>query len=108
MNPGAALIATILKVLDIVLFTLEWLILIWVILSWILFFTSQSSFRWRRRGIYNAIVQIHELFARAAYPILKPFRRILPPSKTGGIDWSPMLLLLVIFAVRYFLALIRL
>jgi len=34
------------------------------------------------------------------YPFLRPFRRILPPWKTAGIDWSPLLLLLVIFIIR--------
>ena len=41
-----------------------------------------------------------------AYPFLKPFRRILPAHKTGGIDWSPMLLFLAIYLIRRFLGLI--
>jgi uncharacterized protein YggT (Ycf19 family) len=106
MNPGSALVRTLLVTLNVVFEIIQWLIFIWVILSWILFFTSQSSFRWRRRGVYNAIAQLHEIFSRAASPLLRPFRRLLPAWKTGGIDWSPMLLLLVIFAIRYFLALV--
>lgn len=106
MNPGAALVRTILVTLNVVFEIIQWLILIWVILSWILFFTAQGSFRWRRRGIYNVLIQVHDLFARALSPLLRPFRRLLPPHKTGGIDWSPMLLLLVIFAIRYFLMLV--
>ena len=34
------------------------------------------------------------------HPFLKPFRRLLPPYKTAGIDWSPLLLLLAIFIIR--------
>jgi uncharacterized protein YggT (Ycf19 family) len=34
------------------------------------------------------------------YPFLRPFRRLIPPHKTAGIDWSPLLLLLAIFVLR--------
>ena len=33
-------------------------------------------------------------------PMLEPFRRLLPPSRTGGLDLSPMLLILVLSLVR--------
>jgi uncharacterized protein YggT (Ycf19 family) len=38
--------------------------------------------------------------SRMTYPFLRPFRRILPPHKMGGIDWSPLLLLLAIYLIR--------
>ena len=37
---------------------------------------------------------------RIVNPILDPFRRLLPPSRTGGWDLSPMLVMLVLFLVR--------
>jgi len=95
--------------IDVVLFALSviwWTVVFWVLLSWIVFFASQSSFRWRNRGLYNVLTQINDLLSRMAYPFVRPFRRILPPHKMGGIDWSPMLLLLVIYLIRRLLWLI--
>ena len=87
-------------VILVILQFIEYLVIGWVILSWIMFFTSQSSFRWRYRGFYGILSQINDLLSRMAYPFLRPFRRILPPHKMGGIDWSPLLLLLAIYLVR--------
>ena len=89
-------VQAILIVLDVI----QWLVFVWVILSWIVFFARQSSFRWRYKGFFNALEQIDEILTRMTSPMLRPFRRILPPHKTGGIDWSPMLLLLAIFIIR--------
>src|SRR5262249_21686035 len=90
-------------VIDIVLTVILWVVFVWVVLSWIVFFASQTSFRSRNRGAYNILVQLDEIFTRMAYPFVKPFRRILPAHKTGGIDWSPMLLFLAIYLIRRFL-----
>jgi uncharacterized protein YggT (Ycf19 family) len=84
----------------IVLQFIEWLVLIWVVISWILFFASQTSFRWRYKAAFNILNQLNDIFSRMTYPFLKPFRRLLPPHKTAGIDWSPLLLLLAIFIIR--------
>ena len=88
------------RVILAVLSVIQWIVVVWVILSWIVFFASQSSFRWRNRGAYNLLTQINDLLSRMAWPFLRPFRRILPPHKMGGIDWSPLLLLLAIFLIR--------
>ena len=37
-------------------------------------------------------------------PLFRPFRRLVPPSKTGGIDISPLLVLLVIYLLTRFVA----
>ena len=79
---------------------IEWVVIVWVIISWLLFFASQTSFRWRYKTAYMMLTQINEVFSRMTYPFLRPFRRILPPWKTAGIDWSPLLLLLAIFIIR--------
>lgn len=102
MTVGSAFLRTLLVVFDVVLDIIYWLVLIWVILSWVLLFASQSSFRWKHRGAYNILSLINDFFTRATYPLLRPFRRLLPPHKTAGIDWSPLLLLLAIFAIRTF------
>src|SRR5205823_7080574 len=90
-------VAPFIGVIDTILAIIQWTVIIWVVLSWIVFFASQSSFRWRNRGAYNLLSQINDLLSRMAYPFIRPFRRILPPHKMGGIDWSPLLLLLAIF-----------
>lgn len=83
-----------------VLRIIEWIVFAWVILSWILFFASQTSFRWRNKGAYNILVQLNDIFTRMTSPFLRPFRRMLPAYKTAGIDWSPLLLLIAIFIIR--------
>ncbi len=92
------------NVLLIVLDILQWTVFVWVIISWILFFASQSSFRWRYRGFYNVLNQLNDIFSRITYPFLRPFRRLLRRVDTAGIDWSPLLLLLVIYLIRGLLA----
>jgi|SRR6266568_3468083 len=99
-------VAPFIEVVLMILGFIEWIVIIWVILSWIVFFASQSSFRWRNRGLYNVLNQINDLLTRMAYPFVRPFRRILPPHKMGGIDWSPLLLLLAIYLIRRLLGLI--
>jgi uncharacterized protein YggT (Ycf19 family) len=99
-------LAPFIEVLMMILTFIEWIVIVWVILSWIVFFASQSSFRWRNRGFYNVLVQLNDLLSRMAYPFVRPFRRLLPPHKTAGIDWSPLLLLLAIYLIRRLLGLI--
>lgn len=92
------------NVIFIVLEVLQWTIFVWVIISWILFFASQSSVRWRYRGFYNVLTQLNDIFSRITHPFLRPFRRLLRRIDTAGIDWSPLLLLLVIYLIRGLLA----
>ncbi len=106
MSPGAAFMRATLATLNIVFDVLQWLVFVWVILSWILLLSAQTSFRWKHRKLFIVLSQLYEIFSRALEPLLRPFRRLLPPHKSGGMDWSPMLLLLTIFFVRYFLALL--
>ncbi len=83
-----------------VLRIIEWIVLIWVIISWLLFFAAQTSFRWRHKSAYVILNQLNDIFTRMTGPFLRPFRRLLPPHKMGGIDWSPLLLLLAIYIIR--------
>ena len=85
---------------QIVLGVIQWIVLIWVIISWLLFFAAQTSFRWRYKTAFSILNQLNEIFTRMTYPFLRPFRKVLPPWKTAGIDWSPLLLLLAIFILR--------
>jgi uncharacterized protein YggT (Ycf19 family) len=99
-------VAPFVEVILLVLELLQWTIFVWVILSWILFFASQSSIRWRYRGFFNVLNQLNDIFSRMTHPFLRPFRRFLRRFDTAGIDWSPLLLLLVIYLVRRLLVVI--
>ena len=85
------------RIFDFILFV----VFVWVILSWVVLFASRSSLRWRNRGLYNGLIQADAFLSRFTLPLLRPFRRMVPAYKTGGIDWSPMLLLLAIYILRY-------
>lgn len=89
-----------LNTLDVILRILQWLIFVWVILSWVLFFLRNSQFRWRHRGFYGILEQLNDLFERMTRPFLRPIRRWLRRFDTAGIDWSPMVLVLIILVLR--------
>jgi uncharacterized protein YggT (Ycf19 family) len=95
-----------LRALDLVLDILQWLILLWVILSWVLFFTRQSKFRWRYRGFYGLLEQLNDIFERMTRPFLRPIRRWMRRWDTAGVDWSPLILILLIWITRQLLAVV--
>jgi YggT family protein len=72
-------------IFDIVLTVLYWLILVRALVSWV----SPDP--------YNPIVR---LLHQATEPILEPIRRFMPKT---GIDFSPLVAFLVIYAARIFL-----
>ncbi|MGO4831584.1 YggT family protein [Rhizobiaceae sp. 2RAB30] len=85
-----ALIQTLVLALDIY----WWLLIASAIFSWLYAFNVINS----RNQFVNSIGNF--LF-RVTEPALRPIRRFLPDL--GGIDISPIILLLVIFFIRQFL-----
>lgn len=87
MNTLAAIVGIIIMVLQ----WLIWLLIIQAILSWLVAFNvvnTQSPFV---RGVLRFLDRLFE-------PMLRPIRRILPDL--GGIDLSPMVLILIIILIQ--------
>jgi uncharacterized protein YggT (Ycf19 family) len=96
-------ILILLRALDLVLDILQWVIFAWVILSWVLFFLRQSKLRWRYRQFFALLEQLNDIFERMTRPFLRPIRRWLRRFDTAGIDWSPLVLMLIIWILRQLL-----
>jgi YggT family protein len=89
LNFGGAFGAAVLDVFFAILSVIQWLVIIAAVISWV------------NPDPRNPIVQF---LYRTTEPILRPFRRILPPGRTGGIDFSPILVILAIIFIKTFLA----
>ncbi|HZI66434.1 MAG TPA: YggT family protein [Thermoanaerobaculia bacterium] len=88
MNVGGAFGGAVLTVVLAILSVIKWLVIIAAVISWV----SPDP--------RNPIVRF---LYRTTEPILRPFRRILPPSRTGGIDLSPILVIFAILFIEVFL-----
>jgi YggT family protein len=84
-----AFVAGLVTVLFAILNLIKWLVIIAAVISWV------------NPDPRNPIVQF---LYRTTEPLLRPFRKILPPGRTGGIDFSPILLFLVIVFIEAFLS----
>ncbi|HSP94711.1 MAG TPA: YggT family protein [Thermoanaerobaculia bacterium] len=89
MNLGGAFTVAVLDVLFAILSVIQWLVIIAAVITWV------------NPDPRNPIVQF---LYRSTEPILRPFRRLLPPGRTGGIDFSPLLVILAIIFIRTFLS----
>jgi YggT family protein len=88
LNLGGAFGSAVLEVVFAILSVIQWLVIIAAVISWV----SPDP--------RNPIVQF---LYRTTEPILRPFRKILPPRRTGGIDFSPILVILLILFLKVFL-----
>jgi YggT family protein len=89
MNVGGAFATAVLQVIFAILSVIQWLVIIAAVISWV------------NPDPRNAIVQF---LYRTTEPILRPFRKILPPRRTGGIDLSPILVILLILFLKVLLS----
>jgi YggT family protein len=81
------LLGAIARVLDIVLTAYYWIIIVRALLSWV------------NPDPRNPVVQF---LNRVTEPVLAPIRRRLPPWRTG-VDLSPLVAILGVIFVQYFL-----
>jgi len=84
----------LIKLVDTVINLYIWLLIINVALSWLVAFNVVNT---RNRFVY----MIGDFLNRVTEPALRPIRRIIP--NLGGIDISPVVLILVLVFARNFL-----
>lgn len=80
-----------LGIVDALLMILSWTIIVQVILSWLFAFNVLNTNSAGLRAFVNALDRILS-------PIYRPIRAVLPDF--GGIDFSPLVILLVIWITR--------
>lgn len=76
------------RILHIVLMIYVWIVIVRAILSWV---------------NVPSLYQLQVILTYLTEPVLRPFRRIIPPYRLGGIDISPIVVILVILFVDSFL-----
>jgi YggT family protein len=79
------------SVVDIVLNLFQWVLILHVVMSWLVAFNVVNT---RNQVVH----QIGSLLYRVTEPVLRPFRRFIPPL--GGIDITPVIVLLLVFFLR--------
>lgn len=80
--------------LDVLMLALQlyvWLLIASAIMSWLIAFNVVNTRNEVVRTIWNFLYQITE-------PVLRPIRNLLP--NLGGLDISPIILLLIIFFIQ--------
>ncbi|HTR03807.1 MAG TPA: YggT family protein [Thermoanaerobaculia bacterium] len=89
MSVGGSAAGAFVDVILYALRALQWIVIIAALVSWV----SPDP----RNPIVRFLWAVTE-------PMFRPFRRLLPPSRTGGIDLSPLFVLLLIYLVSRFVA----
>ncbi|MDF2096398.1 YggT family protein [Aquibaculum arenosum] len=77
--------------IDTVINIYIWLLIIWAVLSWLVAFNVVNT---SNRLVYL----VGDFLNRITEPALRPIRRIMP--NLGGIDISPMILILLLIFLR--------
>ena len=80
---------------DLLLSVVMWIIIIQVILSWLVAFNVLNTSSQGLRAFVGALERITD-------PLYRPIRKVMPDF--GGIDFSPLVLLLVIQILRMLLS----
>ncbi len=87
MNTLAAIVGIVIMVLQWVI----WLLILQAILSWLIAFNVINTYNNFVRGVLRFLDAV-------TAPLLRPIRRVLPDL--GGIDLSPMVLILIIILIQ--------
>ena len=76
---------------DYLLLILNWVIIVQVVISWLIAFNVIN----RHSGVVASLSQATDVITE---PLYRPLRRILPDF--GGLDFAPLVILLVVWGVR--------
>ena len=85
------LIVTLISIIDLLLSVLMWIIIVQAVLSWLVAFNVVNTHS-------DFVRQLLYALGRMTEPLYRPIRRILPDF--GAIDFSPLVVLLVIQILR--------
>jgi YggT family protein len=89
------MLIALVQIIDLLLSVLTWIIIIQVILSWLIAFNVLNTGSGGVRAFLTAM-------DRLTAPLYRPIRRMLPDF--GGIDFSPLVILLAIQVIKKLLA----
>ncbi len=90
----AAIINFVFAVISALMTLVVWVIIANAIISWLIAFDVVNM---RNRVVRNIVTFLDAL----TRPILRPFRRIIPPL--GGVDITPVILIILISAAQSYL-----
>ena len=88
MNVGGSAAGAVVDVILYALQGLQWIVIIAALISWV----SPDP----RNPIVRFLHAVTE-------PLFRPFRKLIPPYRTGNIDFSPIFVILIIFLLSRFL-----
>ena len=88
------MLLSLLAVVDFLLQVMMWIIIIQAILSWLVVFNVINTHNDFVRSFFHAL-------DRMTAPLYRPIRRVLPDF--GGLDFSPMVVILLIIVLRILL-----
>ena len=89
------MLLSLFQIIDVLLQVLWWIIIIQAVLSWLVVFNVINTHNDFVRSFFNAL-------DRLTRPLYAPIRKILPDF--GGLDFSPVVVLLLIYVLRILLA----
>jgi len=89
------MLLSLFSVLDFLLQVVMWIIIVQAILSWLIAFNVINTHNDFVRSLLYAL-------DRMTAPLYRPVRRLLPDF--GGLDFSPMVIILLIYVIRTLLA----
>ncbi len=83
---------SLLQFIDYLIRLYEWVVIASVIVSWLIAFNVVNAYNPFVRSVWQALGAVTE-------PLLRPIRRYMPDL--GGLDISPIVLLLACYFVRF-------
>jgi YggT family protein len=88
LNVGGSAAGAVVDMILYALQALQWIVIIAALISWV----SPDP----RNPIVRFLHTVTE-------PLFRPFRKLIPPYKTGNLDLSPLFVILIIFLLSRFL-----